>query len=564
MKGKKKKQSILDNWQNVWEDDRVENILRHTHPPSALYLEAARSFFLEQTVREQLLDDWDRHCIKNRIQSLLFAWVRVPLLVAKYYRGWRDVTGKDPLDTFEKLFPRSPLTEEEVSVYARRSKMLIDCWRTKYPANTYQLMGWLTRNDPDKVPNAKQIPKQLFFDIINSYFQGKFSPQKLFNLATEIYHLKAIVLTVRSRMFRYYLEHILDRLETFFNFEKTQIREYNAQGLSAKQKHQDESNYTVTFFSKKKTLEFPRIDVLEEVFKATQSIIEKGFRAEDITEIHRQLAEPANTTIERDDHTVMLSSFDGNDRNIRLYNDSVNKQTNEIQVLKSYLQRLVPNCRLETIHQQLRGRLDPRHVARGTFSGRIFKVHSSPQKRKEKEIILLLDQSGSIYGHAQTVFDAATLVVEAFQQIHGYRVIVFSHSTVGSFRIPIVYAYGSTPDIRKTLPDYLLNASRFRCNFDHHAIESVAKKCESKTGASVNRLMVVLNDGHPCGLHGVVKTREAVEALRRRHWRVISISVGTNGRFDDIYGKSHAVSSTFDTLSHNLGRLIFRELLGFS
>ena len=516
---------------NIWEDDRMERRLAQDVPATIPYLEAARAFFIDReltnTAKEwQNLDEIDKY------RALFFAFVRSPLRLLDTLPLWHDVTGHNPIDDFECHFAKPPETEEDVFRYAKQIIHLLEVHRTKYPQNAEQLLQWLETHDPDAV-DCSRITAQLYRDILNAHHKECTEDSTQESCITdEINSLRNIPRKsgVRSKTFKCELAAVIKQLEME---SPTSPREGTvlSQGIISK------------------------------FLRASGSIVSQGFSRNEINMFREQIQSMTATTFEVDGVSVPVIPVTTHEHPV-LYDTAVKNLENEIKVLKMYIRRLTPtDCRHEILHQRRRGKIDPRHLARALYSEHIFRTISHAQPLQEKEIVLLLDQSGSIVLHRQTVFNAVVFLVEGFRDASGFRLAIYSHSTEESDE-PVVYSYNEQKDHREVLGEYVHAKHWFRNNYDNYAIQTVAAVRNVKTGTSRKRLLVVVSDGLPCGMNGIEKTREAVEQLRRKNWRVINVAIGTQGNFDKIYGKEYTAQSSTDGLAHNLGRIVLRELQG--
>lgn len=555
----KKKHSPMALYINVWEDDRIERKLQQEHPATIPYIEAARQLFLVTDIRRQFLVEWQNLDEIDRYQTLLFGFVRSPATVVKINHGWIDATGENPLDDFEKWFPKNPDTEKDVLLYAKRTKRLVDRFRAKYPSNARELARWLQKKRPVLLDTSR-IAEQLFRDIMNSFHTEKHSDsnKRSFFVEHEIDRLKEIVPTVEAGKFRKELDDVVSRIEDIVT-KSSRPEKLPPSLRNAIDKHAKAIREKML----RKHIPLPKQNVFEQLIKGSQGIISRGFNNSEIKSITEGFRlHFSGNLFEFDEFQVPVVGVVSSHNAVHVYENSLRKQMEEIRALQSYIRKLSRDDKPDMSYQRRNGTLDPRQVARGTFSERIFRTKIEKQEIPVREIVLLLDQSGSIYGEARTVFNSAVLLVEAFRGIRGYQTVIYSHSTSEECRGPIVYHYGHN-NIREALPEYVLEHDRFKGNIDNVAIQAVAAAREKTTGAMRKRLLVVISDGEPCGYNAVERTRDVVEELRRKYWRVVNIAVGTGDNFDDIYGKEHTARSSFKGLAHNLGRIVYRELQGF-
>lgn len=560
---KRKKASSTAAYLNLWEDDRIDRLIADKFPATIAYLEAARFLYITKPVRRQLIVEWESSLDEiQKFETLLFAFVRTPRTLVQFNHAWLDAFGENPFEEFERFFPRSPETEEEVILYAKRAKRLVDNFRAKHPANAAQLQDFLEKNHIDSFDSAR-ITRQLLNDLFDTLRREYLSPSKKrrFFPKTEIERLRKIARKLNPYfILTEEIEGIADQFEALNAEISLKARPVSSEfrGPMARLERLANKVRVNQHIPKRKT------SAIEIFLKKTQDVISKGFSDAEIKSAEAELSlHFAPAAFNFAGKNVAVVQTVGNPKNAILYDDAVLRQADEIASLRSRMQKLARDSRPEILRQRRRGRIDARQLARASFSERIYQIKTEPQcvKENEVEILVLLDQSGSIQANARTVFDAAVLLYEACN-VRGFRPVIYSHSTVDPIHDqPVVYTYES--EIRALLPEYLIKNERFIGNCDEKAIQAVAAIREGKTGRSRKRLLIVISDGQPCGQGDPVEnTRQAVEALRRRHWHVIGVAVGNEGCCNEIYGANYTIESTFEGLGHSLGMLLQRVLRG--
>lgn len=194
--------------------------------------------------------------------------------------------------------------------------------------------------------------------------------------------------------------------------------------------------------------------------------------------------------------------------------------------------------------------------------GKIFGYPRPVNNKNDREVIMLLDLSGSMT-HSDLVLRVTAAAWGAFNSLRVSRVrcAVYGH-TSGD------YKYNDQPTVYRIVnwglrgPDTSDIIFRFRAaarishqnNFDGLAIEYVATKFSKR---NCPKVLLVLSDGQPHGTRysgdaAVTHTRNAVLALRKQGITVISLSLRDSviKANDDIYGEKYNVDATTNLETH--------------
>jgi len=222
-------------------------------------------------------------------------------------------------------------------------------------------------------------------------------------------------------------------------------------------------------------------------------------------------------------------------------------------------------------HRQFEGRLDPRNVWRqqATNTTDIFRERLAPGATKVN-VHILVDGSGSMTGMDQKnedgsaaqriekAMDITATLCDAFRGQPQVRFNVWLHNTVAQMgevaMWPIVTNGGGRENIGQ-----MRNATGGG-NGDGYAIKWVGEKVRRSHRKGEVDLLIVVSDGLPSWLSqhrhinwstygqpgaaandGVALVRNAVEELRERGTRVLSIAIAPNQNQAEMYGEDGVI-----------------------
>lgn len=105
---------LLNCFDNLLEDDRIERLICEASPGYAPYIEAARKKLLEEGEFGRSQRNWDLLPSLDRILALICAFIRVPHLIGQAARQWCAVDGTCVFEALRQLLPQRPQTEQDV------------------------------------------------------------------------------------------------------------------------------------------------------------------------------------------------------------------------------------------------------------------------------------------------------------------------------------------------------------------------------------------------------------------------------------------------------------------
>ena len=126
-------------YDNLWEDGAMNlELVRRDSPGFASYLQAAKRALLEQGQPGQALKNWDSLVDLDKVNVLLFAFIRLPHLVDDRIKSWSMINGECIFDTLRQIFPAGPADETDVERFAIECERL---WKRLTPSTPTCLAG---------------------------------------------------------------------------------------------------------------------------------------------------------------------------------------------------------------------------------------------------------------------------------------------------------------------------------------------------------------------------------------------------------------------------------------
>jgi hypothetical protein len=527
-------------YENLWEDERIEELVREGSPGFAAYVQAAKHSLLEQGEPAKALEQWDKLPDMDRVNALIFAFIRIPHRIPSTVQQWTVVSGECVFQTLRRLFPHGPRHESDVEEFAARLQKLWNRIRKLYPSipEEFDSSGLDTRSLSEET--VQRVVRQIVADAVErSPLPATADPaQRLVVQAARLYGAGAS--TKEQRIFREAAERLL---------KKAHI----ASDKCAKGACEDHH--------------FGVQDV-ERVLESMSTIC-RPLDANETEMVERLETEKVALT------DALGDTWDwGGSRRTEItypragplararYNDARLAVRHHVQAMRAaFASRLAERVRHERGKAQ--GRIDPRRLAQATISDRIFR-RTHVQAVPGLAICLLLDESGSMAcekpSRATIALRVAVLVAEALRGVPGIELEVYAHSSCGDDdRDCLVrYLYGMRNQDQFCMGCY----GPARENYDHQAISTAGKLFLANT-KEANRSMIVLSDGAPAGRayggsQAIQATKEAVGQIRRQGIKVLNVAI-SDYKSEAIFGKDNVLKFTdLSNLVENMRRLIVR------
>jgi hypothetical protein len=480
-------------FENLWEDERIEELVREGSPGFAPYIQAAKHALLEQGEPAKALEEWDKLPDMHRVNALIFAFIRIPHRILPTVQQWSVMSGECVFETLRSLFPHGPENESDVEEFADRLQKLWNRLRKLYPSTPEELESSTLHKHLLSEEASERIVRQIVADAVerSTLETTAAAAQKLLDEAVRLDGAGASAKT--QRVFKEAAERILKKADDI------------ASDKGAKGTRED------CHFG------------LEDVERVLESMsrIRRPLDADETETAERletekvALADARSDTwdwggLRRTEITYPSAGFLAPAR----YNDASQAVRQHVHAMRTaFASRLAERIRHERGIAQ--GRLDPRRLSMATITDRIFRrTHVQPVPGLA--LCLLLDESGSMArekpSRATVALQVAVLVVEALKDVPGIELEVYAHTSCGDDdRDCLVrYLYG-----RRNQDHYCLgNYGPVRENYDHQAILTAGKLFLANM-KQTNRWMIVLSDGAPAGFgyggcEAIQATKEAV------------------------------------------------------
>jgi hypothetical protein len=546
-------------YENLWEDERIEELVRQASPGFAAYLQAAKHALLEQGGPAEALARWDELPDMDRVNALIFAFIRIPHRIPPAIQQWAVITGECVFDTLRSLFPHNPRDEANVATFAALLEQLWRRLRRLYPSTHEQFASSGLDVDSLSAKAVERLARQLAADAEDRSLKTKagagglkvapatppvVSDRRAQRLLDEAVRLsEAQGSTTIRRLFADAAEHVLKKAD------------HNT-GAKGAEKTRDDGRFGLA-------------DV-ERVLNGL-STIRRTLNADETKTLKRLEAEEVTFTDARGDawdwggtrKTEISYPRAEPDAQARYEAARLDVRQHVAAMRSAFASRLARRVHHE--RDAAHGRLDRRRLARATISDRIFRrTHVRPVPGLG--ICLLLDESGSMnYGNpsrAHVALRVAVLVIEALRGVPGIELEVYAHTSCGDDNQDCLVRplYGKRNQNHRAVGSYCAGA--MGNNYDHQAIRTVAKLFREST-THQNRWLLVVSDGAPNGVNysgkpAIQATKEAVQQIRLQGIKVFNVAIA-DYRSEAIFGTDHVVKFTdLHKLVENMRRLIFR------
>lgn len=128
-------------WEGLFEDERIENKVREESPGFGGYLDALKRALFDKKEFGCSIDRWEEKTTyktmgtidkpglsdMDRINILIFAFIRAPYKLTDSMKAWETLTGRCVFDELRGMFPRVPEIEAEVEDYGQK---LVDWYQS--------------------------------------------------------------------------------------------------------------------------------------------------------------------------------------------------------------------------------------------------------------------------------------------------------------------------------------------------------------------------------------------------------------------------------------------------
>lgn len=498
-------------WENLWEDERIEELSRQEAPGFAPYLQVARREILQHGELGAALANWDALPDMDKVQALAFAFVRCAHLITEEMQTWSAINGERVFETLRALFPAGPRDEADVEefalrlhdLYNRLQKLYADAsagpnYEDAASAERVRRQRMADAEDRDlekpggdEPPAPSEAVEQLLEDAANLEASGR--PEQAEDLLQQALQLEERGDAAAGRAGRRFsmpdLERVLDQMNTI------------AQPLDAEESE---------------TLRELEID------PGSQNRWSWGMERNTVVNC------PAPTAEAR-------QSYREAERDVR----------DHVSAMRAIFFGIRSGSRVHYENERSEGRLHARRLGRAALSDRLYRRKCS-RDDPGLALGLLLDESGSMLAGAPSrawaALRVAVLVAESLKDVPGIELEIYAHTSCGpADRDCLVRClYGKRNQDRLAIGCYGLGSQ----NYDHQALQTVARLFEEATH-NEERVLLVVSDGAPVGHDyggepAIQATREAVNAIRQRGMTVLNVAL-EDYQSEEIFGARHVV-----------------------
>lgn len=500
-------------WENLWEDERIEELVRAASPGFAPFLQAAKHALLEGGDLGMAIRKWDDLCDMDRLNTLIFAFIRCPFLIDERMQSWTIIDGERIFETLRAMFPEPPKDESDVEQFSLRLDHLWERVRSCYD-----------KTAPKEARKKETVAGSLGIDGNRLRRQQEADAEdRALERAGSLADEASSLLEEAAALERVGECDTADRL-----FERALSREQGG-GVADRAGRRFGLADLEQVISRLSTIQRPL--TLDEAQAMEQS------------EPH-QADEGVSWKWGDDRRTVILHP--------RPDAKSTRKYDQAQKLIRTHIAAMRAVVMLRSRPQLLQrtglseGRIDRRRLGRARATDLLFcRAH----RREEKgglALCLLLDESGSMKGQrAAIALQVAVLITESLRGIAGIELEIYSHTSCPEDHTHCLvrYLYGK----RQTQPSAIGIYGQGNWNYDHQAILTAAKLFEQNT-KSVRRVLLVISDGRPNGLGyggvaAVEATHQAVETVRSRGIKVLNVAIADYSS-EEIFGKAHVVKFT--------------------
>jgi len=107
-------------WENLLEDERIENLARKRSPGYAPYLQASKRVIFQAKKFLESLTNWDKLTDLDKLTTLMFTAIRCPYHLSPAMKTWKTVKGDCAFDELRGVIPHTPVTEDDVEMAGAR------------------------------------------------------------------------------------------------------------------------------------------------------------------------------------------------------------------------------------------------------------------------------------------------------------------------------------------------------------------------------------------------------------------------------------------------------------
>jgi hypothetical protein len=571
-------------WEGLFEDERIEQLVRIESPGYAPYVQAVKRALFEKKEFGMALGSWEKLPDMDKVMALIFSTIRCPYLLTDEMREWKTIKGEVVFETLRRLFNEIPRDEDTVEAYGRMLESLWDRLRDDYDDATSKSSeevasemssagspgdsegsggagSAITCTDkPEGTVGDPGEPGEIGEPGEDALDKPKPSKKDLMDAHKRLLsQKKADKADAKDCEEADSIRHEIKKLSDYMSEHGAATASEASDGLVGKGWRSKAEPHFKKEAGKKKTLE-KKLEKLESGREGRRfSMVELQKMLDRVEKVSSPLdreesKELAKATEERirfeDSWTPPMdypSDTPGPERRTLVihpvptkelqatYKTGVDAVRGQINRMRNVF-RLRLGTRKYSENELVEGRLHRRRIGHAAVTDRVFQRKYTKVDRGIS-ICLLLDESGSM-GHvynltadggnrAEVALKVAILIAESLKKVPGVELEIYSYASCGTSDQDclIKYLYGKCNPNTASIAGYREGAQ----NYDHMAIKTAGDLFVENT-TNDNRLMIVLSDGAPCGyMYGGraanAATRKEVEKLEKRGIYVLNVAI---------------------------------------
>jgi len=482
----------------LFEDERIENLIRKESPGFVAYVQAAKRAIFETKSFGEALGLWDTANDMDRLTMLAFAFIRCPHVVKDKQKTFSLIDGKVPWDDFRTMFASVPASESQVVVAARKLECYFDKARTLYSDAIKETLGETaeTRNDAEENIKSLSEDEQERLKRLLAQFDA--------DAADKDYH--------------HQLNELQDQAEGIHKEISGDSKSQTPEQIAAAIKDDQLNDKDDSKIEKLKANE----ELVHELRKGRFSLLDlqEALRQASTVTDCLNVAETREVHRNEEQRITFLEDWEWGDilprKNVvihpkpdrskyKVYKDSVADEIRRMQNI--FRLRLGTRKHRET--ERKSGRIHRRRLARSKSTDRLF-YRKTEKQDQGVALCLLLDESGSM-GRAERLgmpssdrgrkaaatLQIAVLMAEALKGVPGVELEVYSYSSCGASHQDnqVKYLYGKCNPDAASIANYTEDGME---NYDHLAIKTAVNLFKTNT-VNKHRMMIVISDGQPWG-----------------------------------------------------------------
>ena len=161
-------------WEGLFEDERIENKVREESPGYSGYIQVTKRALFERREFGSSLNRWNEKGTYtedgeldtpslsdfDRINILIFAFIRCPHLLDESMKKWATLAGRCVFEELRELIPNIPSTEEEVKYYGGELEKWYNSHKEDYQSLQNQLPGDIEQELKNQFGEASKSPNK--------------------------------------------------------------------------------------------------------------------------------------------------------------------------------------------------------------------------------------------------------------------------------------------------------------------------------------------------------------------------------------------------------------------